>query len=339
MAEGKLVKMKALTPIWTGDANGQGDRLITTGLLGSIRSWFEVLARGVGGWACDPSDGDTRCPDKQGRRCVVCELFGCTGWARKFRFQVVDSSGNAINEAIKNGRVFTLRFTPLRPITTEEWALLDLTLRLISDFSAIGGATVFKPSDETARVNAQHHRDYGLVKIESTQLSRPLPRQQLQHYVGNVRQWRQLNHGDFAWASLRNFWCVKGRYLTRQNANTSTFNRVLGRNESKTCQDCGKVHDPPQRCPKTGKHPRRLSERLVSNNQVDRWLAGHQQESKKIFSFKDPPRSFGFVNPGTVEVEEIKRRLRAVWAEFKDNEFLQGPAILDQLFGTQGNTL
>lgn len=34
----KIYTLRALTDIWTGDAEGRPDRLITTGLLGSIRS-------------------------------------------------------------------------------------------------------------------------------------------------------------------------------------------------------------------------------------------------------------------------------------------------------------
>lgn len=45
---------QAHTDIWTGDVEGRADRLITTGLLGSIRWWFEVLVRGLGGRPCDP---------------------------------------------------------------------------------------------------------------------------------------------------------------------------------------------------------------------------------------------------------------------------------------------
>lgn len=103
----RVYTIKALTDIWTGDADGKGERLITTGLLGSIRWWFEVLVRGLGGSACDPSLEDrknyprsSRCPaqvnerTKDGHHCVVCELFGCTGWARKFRFQVLEENDN-----------------------------------------------------------------------------------------------------------------------------------------------------------------------------------------------------------------------------------------------------
>ncbi len=54
----RTYEFKALTDVWTGsvtleEKNGQikektgPDRLITTGLLGSIRWWFEVLVRGL----------------------------------------------------------------------------------------------------------------------------------------------------------------------------------------------------------------------------------------------------------------------------------------------------
>jgi CRISPR-associated protein Cmr1 len=60
---------KALTSIWTGDADHRGGRLISTGLLGSIRCWFEVLVRGLGGSACDPIKSTCEGPD----HCVACE--------------------------------------------------------------------------------------------------------------------------------------------------------------------------------------------------------------------------------------------------------------------------
>lgn len=128
-------RLRALTDLWTGDVRGRAQRTIPTGLLGSIRWWFEVLARGLGGAACDPSAEGDPCPDRQdkGMRCVVCELFGCMSWRRKFRFDVRDSSDGAMNGQIKKGTEFVLRFTPLRPIAMEEWALLDLTLRLIAE--------------------------------------------------------------------------------------------------------------------------------------------------------------------------------------------------------------
>jgi CRISPR-associated protein Cmr1 len=245
---------------------------------------------------------------------VVCELFGCTGWARKFRFEVLDENGKAKAEQITKGQTFKLRFTPLRPIRPQEWALLDLTLRLIAEYGAIGGKTVLKPSDDQDRANKPHHRDYGLIQFIEGATSSPVTEAELRIYVSEYR-WRQLKHGDFAWASLKNFWCVKGRYLARQDQNTSSFNAVIGRKE-----------------------PKVQSQQLAANGDVNRWLAGRQQQSKKVFSFKEPesaPRTFGFVKPGTVDFDTIKDRLTTAWPDPKDTKFFRGDEILKKLFSSQ----
>lgn len=325
-------EFRAITPIWTGDVDRKGGRLIPTGLLGSVRWWFEVLVRGLGGSACDPSNSDNRCPDKQGHRCSVCELFGCTGWARKFRIELVDGNGHPIQDAIREDKEFVFHFTPLRPIRVEEWALLDFTLQLIANYGAIGGRTVFKPSDETHRENKLHHKDYGLIKI----LSQPhieVEEGQLSSYV-KQSNWRNVNHGDFAWASLVNFWCVNGEYLARQDKNKSDFNKVLGRDERKTCKRCGGVHDPPKKCPKTNRYPKRFSESLINKNPTEQWIAGDRQESKKVFSFKYQPRTFGFVKPGVIGFDDMKGRLDVAWPNRKSDEFLNGPEILRMMIGS-----
>jgi CRISPR-associated protein Cmr1 len=298
-----------LTPIWTGGVDRKSDRQVPTGLLGSIRWWFEVLVRGLGGAACDPSDTQLRCPDKRGRHCVVCELFGCTGWARKFRLQVLDKSDKSDkpqSAAIQRATTFTLRFVPLRVIRPEEWALLDITLRLIAKYGALGGKTVYKPSDEVNRQSQAHHWDYGIVEIMQTPAIEKRTLDQLKAYVSS--EWQTLNHEDAAWASLENFWCVNGRYLARKNGNESTFNRVIGRPESKA--------------------------QAVQN---DSWLAGRRAgqggdpESKKVFSFKSPARTFGFVKPGTITLDQMRKKLAGSWPEFNHAELLGGPKILDDL--------
>ncbi|GIW56876.1 MAG: hypothetical protein KatS3mg082_3280 [Nitrospiraceae bacterium] len=217
------------------------------GLLGSIRWWFEVLVRGLGGSACDPTRDGNRCPDHRkkatdpGHHCVVCELFGCMGWARKFRFEVLDKNGQAKAAQIKKDESFKLRFTPLRSVRPEEWALLDLTLRLIADYGAIGGKTVLKPSDEPSRDNAAHHRDYGLIQIVECPGNVPTcDREQLESYI-RQECWRKPGHDGFGWASLANFWCVKGWYLARQNTNTSTFNRIIRRPRAKGAVTAGRL--------------------------------------------------------------------------------------------------
>lgn len=343
---------------------------------------------------------------------MVCELFGCTGWARKFRLVVLDTGGNIIQKQIAAGTEFTLRFIPLRPICDEEWCLLDCTLRIIAEYGAIGGKTVLKPSDqwgladlgeedfaeknssvwvENSRgglplqkgdviksVNGKtvgslselrsllldkrhgelvkvtvlrkgreetmhlwagkrHHQDFGLVSyVESpSNLNREITREHLEAYFSNNRWRREHNDQDFSWASLRYFWCVKGRYLARTAPDKSTFNLVVGRDPRKHCRDCGNIHDPPQKCPQTSRHPRRYSEENPKT-EWERWLAGRQQESKKVFSFKHPQeggRTFGFVKPRTVEVDKMKRRLQQAWPDLADGEFLTDEEILKSLCG------
>ncbi|GIV04340.1 MAG: hypothetical protein KatS3mg015_3170 [Fimbriimonadales bacterium] len=317
----KVYTLRALTDIWTGDAQGKPDRMITTGLLGSIRWWFEIVVRGLGGSACDPTKKGNRCPvsDKKptepGHHCVVCEFFGCTGWARKFRFEVLDQSGKTKAAQIKKDDVLQFRFTALRRVCKQEWALLHLTLRLIAEYGAIGGKTVYKPSDEASRQDAPHHRDYGLVVIQQHPEDTPsFSREELEAYVARPR-WHRPGHDDFAWASLANFWCVKGRYLARQDSNTSTFNRVIGRPEPKS-----------------------------QAAQGDSWVAGRrargqpnpqQPESKKVFSFKEPARTFGFVERKT-EIDSLfgtlDQLLSNEWDNFSDSEIMTPERILNELF-------
>jgi CRISPR-associated protein Cmr1 len=307
-------RLVARTDLWTGDGDGKGERVLPTGLLGSIRWWCEVLVRGLGGAACDPTDRKGRCPNGDGR-CAVCELFGCTGWARKLRFEVRDTDGKVLSQKITKDKYFLLRFTPLRHIRPEEWALLDLTLRLISGYGAMGGKTVLKPSDDAGRANLPHHRDYGLVEIRERPVIEPVPHTQLASYVRDDR-WRRPPEGEFAWASLSNFWCVNGRYLARQSANQSTFNRVLGRKE-----------------------PKSLARQLeAADAALNAWLAGRQQESKKVFSFKDPPRTFGFVDPGRISFAQMRQRLEQVWGTLGPAEFMTGQAILEELVRQGGGT-
>lgn len=103
------IPLRTLTPIWTGGATpGKVDRLRETGIIGSMRWWFEVLVRGVGGFVSDPVGGDKTGLDlklynslspeeKQDRLklseaglCDVSYIFGATNWKRRFRLEIVD---------------------------------------------------------------------------------------------------------------------------------------------------------------------------------------------------------------------------------------------------------
>ncbi len=103
MNETVTISIRTLTPIWTGDVNGRCSEIKETGIIGSMRWWYEAIVRGLGGYACDPT-GDSKCElsgkektDEERRRklCPVCYLFGCTGWKRGFSLEVVNSGENA----------------------------------------------------------------------------------------------------------------------------------------------------------------------------------------------------------------------------------------------------
>lgn len=99
------MQIKTLTPLWTGNVDGKCKTIKETGIIGSLRWWYEALVRGLGGYACDPTS-DKRCElnykkfdnsIKNGRSiqesldeqiCPVCQLFGCTGWKRRFKLEL-----------------------------------------------------------------------------------------------------------------------------------------------------------------------------------------------------------------------------------------------------------
>lgn len=295
----RTYELRALTNIWTGDAgtaeSKQANRLIPTGLLGSIRWWYEVLVRGLGGSPCDPSSNQKACLNEH--HCVVCELFGCTGWARKFRFDVRTEQGAFITSKLTTGMKFRLHFTPLRAVRSEEWTLIELTLRLISEFGALGGKTVLKPSMQN---NKTQHADFGLVKWNGT-VSATHTRQQLAKYVGDWAKKPTVNGA--VWASCSHMWFVDDKHLTRTNDTASSFNKMLGRPEAKSSSSGG-----------------------------DSWRAGSRGVSKKVFSFKSPARTFGFVQQ-TTELDGVRDELRTIMNQSANNDwFVSGDVLLSRLF-------
>lgn len=194
----RTYQFQAKTDLWTGDIDGKPDRLISTGLLGSIRWWFEVLVRGLGGSACDP----TKHLCKGERHCVACELFGCTGWARKFRFDVLQASDEAVQvDQIKQGTTFQLRFTPLRPVQEAEWILLDATLRLIAEHGALGAKT--KVKRRGGSISGPSGR-YGRVQLVSARPELAWGEDDLDAICRHVTsaRFRRDRHAGFEWAAV-----------------------------------------------------------------------------------------------------------------------------------------
>jgi len=170
--EGKSIKVtfKTLTPLWTGDAWGESNELKLTGIIGSLRWWFEALVRGMGYKACD-STGD-KCqveiknPDDvlniHKKICSVCYLFGTTGWKSRFSVNVDAENVNLepvnkfeVRTRTNNHKVrgkynylsrycdglfgsFTLNFSFFSDIPEGYICLFVKLLKLLNDYGMIG---------------------------------------------------------------------------------------------------------------------------------------------------------------------------------------------------------
>ena len=105
------LKLKTLTPLWTGDIDRNSGEVKETGIIGSLRWWYEGIVRGLGVHACSPVDDDEKCSFdikaykyalKEGKTikdalneglkhvCPICRFFGCEGWRKRFRIEVSD---------------------------------------------------------------------------------------------------------------------------------------------------------------------------------------------------------------------------------------------------------
>jgi len=117
------------------------DRIHETGIVGSLRWWYEAVVRGLGGKACDPT-AENGCEYKpknesppEEQLCPVCYVFGATGWRRRFR----------VEGPVWWNEQRSLTFRPfLLPDNLNEedlWQTLLLTMRIISEVGGLGART------------------------------------------------------------------------------------------------------------------------------------------------------------------------------------------------------
>ncbi|NWF91369.1 MAG: type III-B CRISPR module RAMP protein Cmr1 [Syntrophaceae bacterium] len=149
------IKLRTLTPIWTGGIDQTCDRLHETGLIGSLRWWYEALVRGLGGYDCDPTKHG--CPNKAGEVCAACCLFGTTGWGRKFRLRVYGKQRASpefgelkVNPEQKRGSrlgagvlsdELTVTVLPMRPTDQHELNVLAFLVYFVARWAALGART------------------------------------------------------------------------------------------------------------------------------------------------------------------------------------------------------
>jgi CRISPR-associated protein Cmr1 len=83
--------------------------------MGSLRWWYEVMVRSVGGTVCDPTQHaclyDKEKPPYYGL-CDVCRVFGATGWARRFKLRIEEATLRPIRpQGSSTGKEGNLIFT------------------------------------------------------------------------------------------------------------------------------------------------------------------------------------------------------------------------------------
>jgi len=168
MREKYVIKLKTLTPIHTGGVDRKSRQVLMSGIIGSVRWWYESLVRALGGFAADPTEPATSIFDARaysrtldvndGLRdvCIASRLFGCTGWRRKFNMNITDNEGSAGIWLDKPNVEFNIELTPTKKIDEEEKWLLAKTFELINRYGSIGGKTTLKPPKMP---------DFGLVEV------------------------------------------------------------------------------------------------------------------------------------------------------------------------------
>ncbi len=171
------IQLHTVTPIWTGGVERQQmTRIQESSIIGSLRWWYEVIVRGLGGHACDPTQH--QCPRGDGSYCDVCQIFGATGWRRRFRLEVLEESKRFIfggsSVFIPSGRTHTDKKGRERK---GGWFLLPgkmgtFKLRIDGDEKTLGVlASLLLFLEKWGSLGAKPQLGYGLFKIDEE--SRP----------------------------------------------------------------------------------------------------------------------------------------------------------------------
>jgi CRISPR-associated protein Cmr1 len=185
-----VVELRTITPVWTAGVERESDVARESGIAGSLRWWYEVLGRGLGGFACDPTSDD-RCQLDEvayqsdgleaGLRdvCPACRLFGCGGWASKFHLLLTDARGKpapSLNDKNVPCRILFLNRTFWEE--EERW-LLNRVFALIDRYGSIGGKTTLKPPSQP---------DYGQVAVEKNVPAPDLTTAQIKTWLQTMLQ-------------------------------------------------------------------------------------------------------------------------------------------------------
>jgi CRISPR-associated protein Cmr1 len=340
-----IIKFRPLTEIWTG-VDSRQNSLRLTGLLGSIRWWSEALVRSFGVYVCNPQ---IHACENYETRCVICRLFGNAGAKDNRDRSIAESAKFALrcwNESAahpgqpdrtqvrtavlgpigKNDPAVCLEFLFLRQPDPHEELLLAKTLDIIGCYGSIGGRTVRKPT--WAKDPRGVHKDYGLIAIDT-----------IGEWESRWSDGKMINASDFSQfqslimaappnlqvesdglPNLNLFWFVPGKTLfvhPNDSLNKKSINELLGLQDSTIHQfvpDIRKaISDDDAQFDQVRAHFRGAPEPGNKTTSADQKRLKDQgmtePRSKRVFSFKQPARTWGYVLDRSLWGKEEKSAL------------------------------
>jgi len=179
-----ILRIKTLTPLWAAGVDKTCDRLHETGIIGSLRWWYEVIVRGLGGKVCDLTADGCKLKSEEYKKvkqkgksekealsaaglCHVCQVFGATGWQRRFSIEV-HSDGQMI---WGDSELKVLNIRP--PGRNRGWFLspglrgdVSLTLKGAQDIVGQIGALIGW-LDNWGSLGSKPQLGYGVFKIDT----------------------------------------------------------------------------------------------------------------------------------------------------------------------------
>lgn len=167
------IKLRTLTPVYTGGVDTKSDSLHSQGIMGSLRWWYEAVLRGYGLRACDPSlhhclyDSTKETLPVNKQLCVACQTFGATGYARRFRLEVISQ------DALAWSKPDPLNIRPFD--RTRGWYLNagrvgSETIVLTGEDAAVNRMlALFRFLEKYGSLGAKPQLGYGTFRIESIQ--------------------------------------------------------------------------------------------------------------------------------------------------------------------------
>jgi CRISPR-associated protein Cmr1 len=199
--------IETLTPLWTGGVKaGKMDRIHETGIIGSLRWWYEAIVRGLGGLVNDPTKdegsgfdsekykkskaSDVHARLREAGLCEVSQVFGATGWRRRFRLSIVDHT----HQDTSSPKQISVEHTNTETSKKATWWFKDyprtgnLTIQIQSlaeDFPAEAIAGLFQFLADWAAIGGKTQMGFGVIKPVSGRICTQSLYDWLIHTVGN----------------------------------------------------------------------------------------------------------------------------------------------------------